>query len=71
METIKCCKNCQKRNTGCHSSCSDYIIEKVFYEADKAERDKKKQIADGLFNQRDNSIRKYFKSTKNINGRKA
>lgn len=35
MGTINCCKDCQKKIPGCHSTCPDYIIEKAFYEEKK------------------------------------
>lgn len=68
METIKCCKNCTKRNTGCHSTCPDYIIEKAFYEAQREERKEKDLVGYGLYNQRDTVFRKYFKASKKGTG---
>ena len=68
METIKCCKDCIKKQPGCHSSCSDYIIEKAFYEAQREEQTKKNLIRYGLYNQRDTVFRKYFKAFKKGTG---
>lgn len=28
IKMIKCCKDCKKRQLGCHSTCKDYIREK-------------------------------------------
>jgi hypothetical protein len=71
METIKCCKDCSKKQVGCHSSCADYIIEKAFYEAQREERTEKNLIRYGLYNQRDTVFRKYFKATKKGPGYRA
>ena len=68
METIKCCKDCTKKQPGCHSSCSDYMIEKIFYEALREERKKKELIRYGLYDQRDTVFRKYFKAFKKGSG---
>lgn len=71
METIKCCKDCQKKQVGCHSTCTDYIIEKAFYEAQREEQMEKNLIRYGLYNQRDTVFRKYFKSIKKGSGYRA
>lgn len=61
METIKCCKNCPRKQMGCHSDCADYIIEKAFYEAEKAERREKMLVQRRLDDQMHNGITKYRK----------
>lgn len=32
---IHCCKDCPKREIGCHATCKEYLKEKVQYEEDK------------------------------------
>lgn len=39
MRIISCCKGCQRRKVGCHSSCEEYIKEKA-----AAEDNRKKMI---------------------------
>ena len=39
MKIISCCKDCQRRKVGCHSSCEEYIKEKA-----AAEENRKKKV---------------------------
>lgn len=64
MSAFECCHNCPKKKGGCKPTCPDYIIAKAFHEVEKAERDKQKHIADGLYNQHVRAIRKHNKSVK-------
>lgn len=32
---IRCCKDCQDRQVGCHSTCERYIAEKAQYDKDQ------------------------------------
>lgn len=33
-----CCKNCEKRQVGCHSTCEDYLAQKIRNDTERAER---------------------------------
>lgn len=33
---IKCCRGCEERSPGCHSTCEKYIQERSEYEKEKA-----------------------------------
>jgi hypothetical protein len=61
VATINCCKDCPKKHPGCHSDCADYIIEKVFHEAEKAERYEKMLIQRRLDDQMIHGLSKYKK----------
>ena len=61
MGTIKCCKDCTKKKLGCHSDCGDYIVEKAFYKAEKAEQYEKMLIQRRLDDQRHHGYVKYKK----------
>ena len=54
MNPITCCKDCQKRQVGCHSKCVDYIFEKAAHEERKAEQYKEvltqRRLDDELYN---------------------
>lgn len=65
---IYSCKNCQKKQPGCHSSCSDYIIEKAFHEAEKEERYEKMLVQRRLDDQQFHSISKHKKYVRKGNG---
>jgi hypothetical protein len=52
------CKGCDKRFPGCHSQCETYKQEKVEYDALKAAADKKRQISNGLTDQRNKALSK-------------
>ena len=58
MGTIKCCKDCTKKKIGCHSDCVDYIVEKAFYEAEKAEKYEKMLVQRRFDDQQFHSISK-------------
>ena len=38
---ITCCKDCQKRQVGCHSNCEDYVAQRAEM-TDENEREKKR-----------------------------
>ena len=61
MGTIKCCKDCHKKYLGCHSECADYIIEKAFHEAEKAEQYEKMLVQRRLDDQMIHGLTKYKK----------
>ena len=58
MGTIKCCSSCTKRQAGCHADCGDYIVEKAFYEVEKAEKHEKMMVQRRLDDQTIHSITK-------------
>lgn len=61
MGIIKCCKDCPKKQVGCHSDCADYIIEKAFYGAEKAEQYEKTLVQRRLDDHMYKSITKHKK----------
>lgn len=49
MNVIHCCKDCTRREVGCHSSCEEYLQEKADYNKRKDEAyRKRKEIADQM-----------------------
>ena len=46
---ILCCKDCTKRQLGCHSTCSDYIREKEEHDKTKSEIDRKRRADREMF----------------------
>ena len=61
MGTIKCCKNCPKKQVGCKPTCIDYILEKAFHEVEKAEQYEKMMVQRRLDDQMFRGIAKYRK----------
>lgn len=60
---INCCRYCvaPKRHPGCHSHCSEYIVEKAKHDEQKAAEDKRRRIEYGLDSQYASSVRKAHK----------
>ena len=69
---INCCWGCvaPKRHPGCHDHCPEYKAEKAKYEFEKAIRDQKKAIADGLTSQSISGVYKAKKALKHRKGRR-
>lgn len=60
---IKCCKDCDDRSVGCHSTCARYIEEKEIHQKKKAEIDKNNRVNDEY-------IQYAINSSKNMKRRK-
>ena len=55
---IKCCNGCvpPKRHTACWGHCQEYIAEKARIEQDTAEQRMKKQIHNGITEQKSHGV---------------
>lgn len=66
MKKITCCKDCKKRELGCHDKCKEYLEEKNAYmkEKDLYKPDHMLDIykSDKRFAKRNKQLRKYGKS---------
>lgn len=51
------CKGCQERQPGCHSICEKYMAEKKAHDERKAIERQKIDLKNGLYIQKDTSIR--------------
>lgn len=51
---FECCVSCvkPKRHPGCHDHCPDYLAEKAEHETRKAQQDKERRIAGGIYQQK-------------------
>ena len=58
-----------KRHPGCHAHCPEYIAERAKYDFEKAIRDQKKYISDGLTQQAINGVYKAKNAQKHQKGR--
>ena len=58
---IECCRDCNERHIGCHSTCNRYIKEKYIHEREKFERGFERRIVGGIYEQRSIAINKILK----------
>ena len=68
---INCCWDCiaPKRHPGCHSHCPEYLAEKAKHDFEKAIRDQKKFVDEGLTAQAISGFCKAKKAQKRMKGR--
>ena len=65
---IYSCKGCEKRYLGCHSECEEYLTQKAAHDAMREAERKQKEISFGITAQRNASVCKTLKKSRNKYG---
>lgn len=63
MGKIECCHGCAppKRRPGCGATCIDYIIERSLLNIENEENFKRRQAANGVYEQRERQVTRAIK----------
>ena len=58
MAKIECCHDCRppKRRIGCHATCPEYIYERAELDKQNAEKARRRELQDGLYQQKEKAI---------------
>lgn len=61
---ITCCNGCKppKRSAECHATCPEYTEQKAKHDAEREERNREKLLAQNLYGQRGDAVRRAKKN---------